>query len=257
MHKMANYVVALLAILFLLSCSGSKTEWEALQKFQDSKTQLMQTGLDHDSRIEACQTVVDTLEAFLREYKAGEYADAARNALHLWQQRKMTIERQKDYQGLKIAQEASEQVLRTTYDYDVRNQACDNVIHALQIFLSKYTDAEETPIVQTSLEAWKSRRSELDKELTSLLVQFHRLSKEKATQAATRQHSWSHIESIELENSEKLTEGVNIVARDVYAVRMVGNILATSIFKLKITVGGTIAADTKRVSVEEKPTVEE
>jgi hypothetical protein len=38
---------------------------------------------------------------------------------------------------------------------------------------------------------------------------------------------------------------------------MVGNILSSSIFKLKIAVSGTIAADTKRVFVEEKPTVDE
>ncbi len=257
MKVILKCAVLLCLIVMLSSCSKDKKEWEGLQNLQADKTVVIQSNADLDFKIEACKTVIDSLNGFLGRYRSGEYINSAHEALSVWQQKRTAFNRQKDYQGLKTVQEASEQVLRTTADYDVRNQACENAIVSLQAFLTKYPAAEEASLVHTSLDAWKSRKSTLANELASLMNEFDSLSKEAATSAAFKQHALSNIEKIELENREKRTEGSGMFVRDVYAVRMRGKILGTSIFKLKITVEGTISMDTKKVTVNDKPLVEE
>ncbi len=250
-------ISSILTVSLLISCSKAEREWESLQKFQGDKMTVVQSNAEYDLKIEACQAVVDSLSAFMGKHKDGKHIQNAQDAVRLWEQRKVTFERQKDFQVLGTTRGMSEQILKTTYDYDVRTQACDNVISSLQKFLYKYPVAEETPLVKTSLDAWKSRKAEIENEYASLLSKFAELSRQSCIKAATDRHPLSNIESIELEKREKQVMGFNIAIRDIYAVRMKGRILGTSIFKLRITVDGSIAADTKQTSVGKSPLIEE
>jgi DNA repair exonuclease SbcCD ATPase subunit len=250
-------IPSLVLSLIFGSCSTSNSRWQALRKFQNNQNQLIQQTSDVSTKIELCSIVLDSIKAFAQDQRVGWQFDSVAYVTTIWKLKREVLEYERDYSQLKAIEETSEHTLGMVHDYDVRATACDNVINAIEGFLQKYPEAQVKTVLITSLDAWKARKGELSAEFTSLLDQFGKATRERASKAAVSRHGLSHIESMEFKNREKSNEGVNLKVADTYIIRMKGNVLGTSIFKLKIIVSGFIALDTKRITIDSSPSIEE
>jgi len=228
-----------------------------LQKLQDSKEQLMQQGIDYDVRINACQTVIDSLEIFIAKHPTGHWSDGAQLAKAKWAERKSKLMENKAYDEITKIQEASELIMENSNDYDVRIHSCDNVLNALTSYKSHYLVGKSDNTIATSLESWQGRKAALEREIKSLREKAFNLNREEALRLSKQQHNFSNVEKIELEKRTENKEGNNINIKDIYNVRMVGAIIGTNIFKLRITVTSHIATDSKSVWVDDDSIVEE
>jgi hypothetical protein len=154
-------------------------------------------------------------------------------------------------------QDAAEQVMEHSFDYDVKIKSCDDVISALKSYLQKHSDTEWGKTAQTTLMSWQSRRDALQQELTSLNEKLSKMLAERAVYEAKMKHAFCNIEGIKLEKHDTRKDGVYILVKDNYFVRMKGALLGLDIFKLNVNVSGRISMDTKDVTVDENAIVEE
>ena len=122
-----------------------------------------------------------------------------------------------DYEDVQRLQDASEQVMQHSSDYDVRLKACGD----------------------------------------KLLSQLERGFQAKVIREAQKVHSFCNVERIDQQSRNERKEGSRIVVDASYAVRMKGATLGMDIFKLDVRVSGYVATDTKLVSVDQRATVVE
>lgn len=162
-----------------------------------------------------------------------------------------------DYEDVQKLQDASEQVMQHSTDYDVRLKACNDMTNSLQAFLTKHPEGEWSNIARTALLSWESRRDALVEEKAALLNQLNAKLQAKAEEEAHKVHSMCNIERMTVYSHDETKEGSQIVVKTTYAVRMRGAILGMDIFKINVTVSGRIATDTKEVSVDQRVTVVE
>jgi len=162
-----------------------------------------------------------------------------------------------DYEEVQKLQDAAEQVLQRSPDYDVRIKSCDDAISALQRFLDKHKEGEWTDVARNALASWQARKSNFEREINSLMEQLSSQLRERAIEEAKKVHPASNIENLNLENRARRKEGYNILLNDTYSIRMRGAILGTHIFKLTVRVSGSIAMDSKKIFVDENARVEE
>lgn len=162
-----------------------------------------------------------------------------------------------DYVEVQKLQDAAEQVIQRSPDYDTRIKSCEDAINALQTFLNTHKEGDWTNIAKNALSSWQARKASLAQELSSLSEQLYSRLKTRAIEESKKIHSASNIETIELGNRVKTKEGDAIKVIDTYSVRMRGAILGTHVFKLTVHVSGGIAMNTKSVFVNENANVEE
>ncbi len=162
-----------------------------------------------------------------------------------------------DYEELQKLQVATEQVMRNTYDYDVKIKSCDDMISFLQDFLKKHQAGEWSVIAKTTLKSWQSKKVTLEQEIRSLVDELYAQMKKRAIEEAGKAHWFSHVENINLEKRNKRKEGIYTVVNDIYSIKMRGGLFGANIFQLKVTVSGRVAMDTKKVSVDDQVSVKE
>jgi len=162
-----------------------------------------------------------------------------------------------DYEEVQKLQDAAEQVIQRSADYDTRIKSCDYAINSLQRFLDKHKEGEWKNVAKNALSTWQARKASFEQELTSLSELLYSQLKERAIQESKKVHPASKVDSISLVNRTKSKEGNTTKVSDTYFVRMGGIIVGTHIFKLFVRVSGGIAMDSKRVFVDESASVEE
>jgi len=162
-----------------------------------------------------------------------------------------------DYEEVLTLQQATEQALQQTTDYDIKLKSCDDMMRVLDEFLKKHPQGEWSDVARTALQSWQSRKTALFSERSSLVDELGTRLRNRAIEAARSAHGMSNIETVDLESRDQRTEGNRILVTDVYAVRMKGAILRMHIFKLRVTTSGYIATDEKRIAVNERVNVQE
>lgn len=259
--KFHLYSLISLIILVLSSCSNPKKDYESVQQLQSAAEQSIQGTSDDAAKLKSCDDVIKALGEFIKNYPEGEWNATAKAALGNWQSKRSLIQeiinRKLDFEAIQKLQNAAEQVMQHSVDYAVRTKSCDDIISSLETYISKHPEGEWTASVKTALMSWESRKATLEQELSFLSNSLYGLMKDRAIAEAKKVHGMSNIEEVRLDKRDKKTIGANIHVTDVYAIRMRGSILGTSIFKLKITVSGDIDPTTKRVVVDDNTAVEE
>lgn len=155
-----------------------------------------------------------------------------------------------DYDTVQKIQEASELTIERTSDFDVKTKACDDVINALQMFLSKHSEGEWTNTAKTALASWQSKKASLQQEITSLSEKLYRLMNDRATELATKHHPVSKIEKLQLADRQTNKEADKIVVNDSYSVKMRGAILGKEVFNFSVKVSGHISTNSKSVAID-------
>lgn len=163
----------------------------------------------------------------------------------------------KDYEDVQKLQDAAEQVIQRSPDYDTRIRACDNAIGAIERFLQEHKEGEWSNIAQNALSSWQSRKTSLEQELTALSELLYSKLQDRAVSECKKIHPASNIEEVKLDNRATTKDGNNVRVSDTYSVRMRGAVLGTHIFKLTVRVSGWIAMDSNRVFVDETAIVDE
>ncbi len=248
-------------ILFIYSCSNPEKDYEPLQQQQTTAEQKLQNTSDDAARVNICDDVIAELDKFIKEHPEGEWNLTAKTALQSWQSKRgefqENINLKMDFEEIQKLQDAAEQVMQHSTDYAVRMKNCDDIITAMQNYVTKHSKGEWTTSVNTALMSWESRKTSLDAELNTLYNSLYAKMRDKAITTAKRVHNFSNIETVTLKDREKQTEGSNLQVKDIYAVRMRGKIFGSSIFKLDITVIGGINPETKAIYVNEDAKVDE
>ncbi|MCJ7457421.1 MAG: hypothetical protein MUP17_00305 [candidate division Zixibacteria bacterium] len=259
--KIYSSLLFVLVALLLTSCSNPKKDYEPIKLLQITTEQSIQGTSDDSAKLKACEDVIKALQEFVKRHPKGEWNITANSALESWQSKKASIQeninRKLDFEAVQKLQDAAEQIMQHSTDYAVRMKSCDDIINSLQTYISKHPEGEWTTSAKTALMSWESRKATLEQELSSLSNKLYGLLKERAIQEANKVHRMSNIEEVRLDSRDKKAVGANIQVTDVYAIRMRGAIIRSSIFKLKVTVSGGIVPETKRVFVDESATVEE
>jgi len=257
-----TYLIFLLSFSsILISCSNPQKEFKEVKKVEDSAEASILKTSDDVTKLAACQDVINSLNAFLSKHEEGEWSNTARVSLAKWLAKRDSVQElinsKHDFDELQKLQVASEQVMQSSTDYAVRLKSCEDMIAALQSYLSNHQASAWTSVVNTSLLSWQSRKTDLERELSTLNSQLYTLLRDRAIAEAQRAHGMSRIEQMVLENRDTKAVGSNILIADVYAIRMRGTLIGSHIFKLKVTVSGGISPESKRVFVDEKAIVEE
>ena len=260
-------------VTFLLSsCSNPKKDYESVQRLQIATEQTIAITSDGAAKLKSCDSVITALQKFMKKHAEGEWNLTAKAALENWQAKRDSISkswqatkdslqevasRRTDFEEIQKLQDAAEDVMQHSFDYAVRMKSCADMINTLQDYLLKHPTSEWSTSAETALMSWKSRRAALVQELGSLFNKLSLLMKRRAIQEAQKVHSWSNVEKVQLEKSATTTVGASIHVTTTYAVRMVGAIVRSSIFKLEITVSGGIDPETRRPFVDENVRVVE
>ncbi len=155
---------------------------------------------------------------------------------------------QKDYDELQKLQEANEQTMQHTVDFDIKIKTCDDVITALQKYLSQHNNGEWVNTARTSLASWQSRKAEIESEKITLTDRLKKAIDDLAIKVSQNQHNMSHIETIDLTNNVITTEGTQMVMRNDYNVRM--NNLFKLIFKFNVHIKGRANMATKNIAID-------
>jgi hypothetical protein len=161
------------------------------------------------------------------------------------------------YSQLQETLNVSEQIMATSYDYEIKDMSCSNAINSIQAFNIQFPKSEHNSTLSTTLLSWQQRRDAGQAELKSLIEKLSEVAQNKAIKVANAQHMMSNIEKMELTSQEKHKEGNKYVVDVTYDVRMRGIILGTSIYKFKVYIKGYIAMDTKTVGLYDDARVEE
>ena len=250
-----------LVVLVLASCSNPKKDYEPIQQLQSTSEQSIQGTSDDAAKLKSCDDVIKALDEFIKNHPEGEWNATAKTALQNWQTKRISIQeninRILDFEAIQKLQDAAEQVMQHSTDYVVRTKSCNDIINSLQTYISKHPEGDWTASAKTALMSWESRKTTLEQELSSLSNRLYGQMKDRAIVEAQRVHGMSNVEEVRLDKRDKKAIGANIQVTDVYAIRMRGAILRSSIFKLKITVSGGIDPATKRVFVDDNVVVEE
>jgi len=155
-----------------------------------------------------------------------------------------------DYEKIQKLQDANEQVIQRTADYDIKIKACDDSIKSIQGFLEKHKEGEWSKVAKNALQSWESRKAVYNREINSLTEQLFPLLQKRAVEESTKAHRASKLETMNLVTRDKSKEGNNINVKDTYSVRMRGTLAGVHIFKLTVKVTGHIAMDSKSVFVD-------
>lgn len=259
--KIYPSLLFVLVALLLTSCSNPKKDYEPIKLLQITAEQSIQGTSDDSAKLKVCEDVIKALQEFVKRHPNGEWNITANSALENWQSKRASIQeninRKLDFEAVQKLQDAAEQIMQHSTDYAVRMKSCDDIINSLQTYISKHPEGEWTTSAKTALMSWESRKATLEQELSSLSNKLYGLLKERAIQEAKKVHSMSNIEEVRLDSRDNKAVGANIQVTDVYAIRMRGAIFGSQIFKLKVTVSGSIVPETKGVFVDKSATVEE
>lgn len=250
-----------LAILVLASCSNPKKDYEPIQQLQTASEQSIQGTSDDAIKLKSCDDVIKALDEFIKNHPEGEWNSTAKTDLASWKSKRTYIQEsinsKLDFGAIQKLQAAAEQIMQHSNDYVVRQKNCDEIISTLQSYISKYPEGAWTTAAKTSLLSWQSRKTTLEQELSSLINRLSNQMRDRAISEAKKVHRMSNIEEVRLDKRNSRTSGANISVTEVYAIRMRGAIIGSSIFKLNITVSGQIDPATKQVFVDDNDIVEE
>ena len=255
-YRLLYTFLLFIIITFLISsCSSPKKDYEPVQQLLAATEQNISGTSDAAANIKSCQSVIDVLQNFIKAHPEGEWNITAKTALNVWQIKRDSLQevvnRTLDFEKIQKLQGAAEDVMQHSFDYAVQMKSCDDMIGILQEYLLNHTKSDWSTSVQTSLMSWKSRKTNLVQQLGSLFNKLSKLMEERAIQEAEKVHQMSNVEKIQLERSDTASVGGNINITKVYAVRMVGSIAGKHIFKLDITVSGSINPETKQTFVND------
>lgn len=162
---------------------------------------------------------------------------------------------QVEYAKVEQVLKSNDRVFRNTDDFDIRMDLCNNAIAAITEYQKKHSEGEWYNIAKASLANWQQRLKETRESKTRLLDELHATLKSKSENAAKKQHPLSKIEECILAGSEEFKKGADLCITDTYEIRMRGNILGHSIFKLIANATGCIVAATQTVVSEKDVTL--
>lgn len=260
-----SFLLLTVLALVLNSCSNPQKDYEPVQQLQLASERAIASTMDDSTKLKYSDSVIVAIKDFINNHPKGEWNLTAKSALENWQGKRDSIykslqvtndslqevmNRETDFEEIQKLQMAAEDVMQHSFDYSVRMKSCSDMINALQSYLVKHPTGEWSTSVQTSLMSWKSRRSELVQGLRSLLDMLSSLMKQRAIQEAQKVHNWSNVERVQLEKSDTTTVGGFIHVTSTYAVRMVAALMRSSIYKMEITVSGSIDPEAKRPFVD-------
>ena len=98
-----------------------------------------------------------------------------------------------DYEKVQKIQDANEQIIQRTADYDIKMKACDDSINSLQDFLEKHKEGEWSKLAKNSLQSWESRKTTFKREINSLTDRLFPLLQKRAVQESQKIHRASKI----------------------------------------------------------------
>jgi hypothetical protein len=153
------------------------------------------------------------------------------------------------YGLLKQYQEASETLINTSRDYELRISTCGQVVDSLDVFLSAYQESELVSIATVERDTWKVRQTQLQNEYDELLQKVSAATMAAARKAAQGRHGLCDIDQITLTARKTEKGGNDLLANDEYAVRMHDRFSGTNIYKLNIFVVGRLNTANGAVSV--------
>ncbi len=79
-------LIATSLCLGLTSCTGEATKWKAIEALQDfAIISIASPQQDSNQKANICQSVIDSLGAFAKEYEGSDRAVIARQAMRTWQ----------------------------------------------------------------------------------------------------------------------------------------------------------------------------
>jgi hypothetical protein len=85
-------ILLVVLVVLTVSCSSQKNEWNAVEKLSGTTyLSLGQSNIDVNSKLFACESVINALSKFLVAHPDGEYADKARKTLKMWQDLKAKL----------------------------------------------------------------------------------------------------------------------------------------------------------------------
>ncbi len=262
---LCSFILLTVLVLVFNSCSNPQKDYEPVQQLQLASEHAIVSTSDDSTKLKYSDSVIVAIKDFINNHPKGEWNLTAKSALEHWQAKRDSIykslqvrndslqevmSRETDFEEIQKLQVAAEDVMQHSSDYAVRMKSCSDMMNALQSYLVKHPTGEWSTSVQTSFLSWKSRRAELVQGLRSLLDMLSSLMKQRAIQEAQKVHNWSNVESVQLEKSDTTTVGGLIHVTSTYAVRMVAALMRSSIYKLEITVSGSIDPEAKRPFVD-------
>ena len=255
------FLIVIIVTFLISSCSNPAKDYEPIQQFQRT-TELSITGTSDDvSNIKSCQNVIDALQNFTKDHPEGEWNLTAKTALTSWQTKKDSLQEvvksKSDFDRIQKLQDATENIMQYSFDYDVRTKSCEDMTQALEQFLSKHPKSEWNACVQTALMSWKSKEDNLVRQLGSLFNKLYNVMEQRATDEAKKVHPRSAVEKVQIESSNTNTTGGNIQVIRSYAIRMHSTLVSKDIFKLDITVYGNIVPESKQVFIDDYTKVDE
>ncbi len=186
-------LLSLLVILILSSCSNPKKDYESVQQLQSSAEQSIQGTSDDAAKLKSCDDVIKALDEFTKNHSDGEWNATAKTALQNWQTKRASIQesinRKLDFDAVQKLQDAAEEVMQHSTDYAVRMKSCDDMINSLQTYVSKHPEGEWTTSAKTSLMSWESRKTTLDRELSSLSNKL--FGQEGSSNSGSEEGTWN------------------------------------------------------------------
>jgi len=255
------FLAVIILTFFIGSCSNPGKDYDRVQRIQRTIEQSIVGTNDDAANIKSCQNVIDALQIFIKDHPDGEWNLTAREALTSWQTRRDSMQEvvksKSDFDRIQELQEATENIMQYSFDYDVRTKSCEDMTQALEQYLSKHPKSEWSTCVQTTLMSWKSKEDNLIRQLSSLFNKLSNLMEQRATEEAKKVHPRSNVEKLQIESTNTNTTGGNIKVIRSYAVRMHSATISKDIFKLDITVYGTIVPESKQVFVDDYTKVDE
>ncbi len=185
-------LVVIMVMLLMSSCSNPTKDYEPIQQLQRITEQSITGTSDDAANIKSCQSVIDALQNFTKDHPEGEWNVTAKTALTNWQTKRDSIQEvvksKSDFDRIQDLQEATENIMQYSFDYDVRTKSCEDMTQALEQFLSKHSKSEWTACVQTALMSWKSKEDNLIRQLGSLFNKLSNLMEQRATDEAKKVH---------------------------------------------------------------------
>jgi hypothetical protein len=232
-------------------------DYSRIDKFQTEKEQLLQQTYGYDIKSQACNEVMDSIKAFQSRDVNGVRSQQSGNVLNLWKSRIANIERDNAFDNMLRTEQTSENALGMTSDYDIKIRCCNEAVAAIKHFLSNYNQDKTLPELNTAISSWETRKSTLLQEINSLYERAYELNESNTAAAANRRHLWSTIDKMTLDSRDKRKEGDKIIVTSSYSIRMIGILLKTNIFNLRITTLSEISMSNKTVNLIGRPIVEE
>jgi hypothetical protein len=162
----------------------------------------------------------------------------------------------KEYESLQLVQQSATATISNTYDYDIKIEACENTIQAIQKFTVNHKKGQWFQLASTDLKAWSDKKDTFVQEKAQTLNTLYKASEEAAKKAAGDYHHFCNIEELSIVTRNESKNGKYISISDNYAIRMRGTILGINIFKINVYIEANIDLESKDVTIVSSKVVE-